>query len=117
MLTRDDIAPNIYLRQTSGDGKGLIAVVQRVGTSWSGEWFFQLRYVSQPDGTRKSARSQWTVNLREDVLVHFELVGTWISAEALEGVSPLSDKSKKARSPYWMREKERPSQLRLFEDE
>ena len=118
MLTRGDIVPHLYLRQTSGDGEGLIAVVERVGISWSSEWFFQLRYVSHPGGTGKSARSRWTVTLREDALIHFERVGTWIPAEALLGISPSSDTSKKeARIPYWMRENERPDQLRLFEDE
>lgn len=113
----DDIIPGIYLRQTTGERKGVIAVVHQVGTSWSGEWFFQLRYLSRPVGMRRSAISEWSSNLRERDLAHFELIGTWISAQALLAAGPLSCKPKKEpRVPAWMKGIGRPNQLRLFED-
>lgn len=117
MVTRDRIALGVYLRQTTGDRIGVIAVVHRVGTSWSGEWFFQLRYLSRPAGTRRRAVAEWSSNLREKDLAHFELIGTWISAQALLVAGPSSPKPKEQpRVPAWMRGIGRPNQLRLFED-
>lgn len=117
MMTRDDIALGVYLRQTAGERLGVIAVVHQVGASWSGEWFFQVRYLSRPAGVSKRASSEWSSNLRETDLVHFELIGAWITAQALLASGPSSLKPKKPpRVPAWMRGIGRPSQLRLFED-
>lgn len=117
MTVRDDIVLGIYLRQTAGDRMGVIAVVHRIGTSWSGEWFFQLRYLGRPVGTRRGAVSEWSSNLREKDLAHFELIGTWLSAQALLTAGPPSIKPKKElRVPAWMSGIGRPNQLRLFED-
>ena len=82
MVTREDIALGVYLRQTTGERLGVIAVVHQVGTSWSGEWFFQLRYLSRPVGVSKRASSEWSSNLRQKDLAHFELIGEWITAQA-----------------------------------
>jgi hypothetical protein len=117
MVARDDIARGVYLRQTTGDRMGVIAIVHRIGTSWSGEWFFQLRYLGRPAGTRRGAVSEWSSNLREKDLAHFELIGTWLSAQALLTAGPPLIKPKKEpRVPAWMRGIGRPNQLRLFED-
>jgi hypothetical protein len=116
-MVRDDIVPGVYLRQTTGDRVGVIAVVHQVGISRSGVWFFQLRYLSRPVGMRRRAVSEWSSNLREKDLAHFELIGTWISAQALLAAGPLSRKPKKApRVPAWMKGIGRLNQLRLFED-
>jgi hypothetical protein len=117
MVARDDIARGVYLRQTTGDRMGVIAIVHRIGTSWSGEWFFQLRYLGRPAGARRGAVSEWSSNLREKDLAHFELIGTWLSAQALLTAGPPLIKPKKEpRVPAWMRGIGRPNQLRLFED-
>ncbi len=118
MVNRDDIALGVYLRQTTGERLGVIAVVHQVGTSWSGEWFFQLRYLSRSVGVSKRGSSEWSSNLREKDLAHFELIGAWITAQALlTGGPPSSLKPKKPpRVPAWMRGIGRPNQLRLFED-
>lgn len=117
MVARENVGLGVYLRQTSGDRMGVIAVVHRVGTSWSGEWFFQLRYLSRPTGMRRKAISEWSSNLREKDLAHFELIGTWISAQALLAAGPSSIQPKKEpRVPAWIRGIGRPKQLRLFED-
>lgn len=118
MVTRDDIALGVYLRQTTGERLGVIAVVHQVGTSWSGEWFFQLRYLSRSVGVSKRGSSEWSSNLREKDLAHFELIGAWITAQALLASGPPSSlKPKKPpRVPAWMRGIGRPNQLRLFED-
>jgi hypothetical protein len=60
MLTRSDITAGTYLRlKTSCLGKpaGLIGTVYTVGTDQTGEWYFQLRYVNTPPGTRTRAGS------------------------------------------------------------
>lgn len=117
MVACDDILPGIYLRQTTGERRGVVAVVHQIGTSWSGDWFFQLRYLSRPVGRKKSAISEWSSNLRKRDLAHFELIGTWISAQALLAAGPPSCKPKKEpRVPAWMKGIGRPNQLRLFED-
>ena len=117
MVTREDIALGVYLKQSTGDRMGIIAVVHRVGISLSGEWFFQLRYLSRPAGTRGRAGLEWSLNLREKDLTNFDLIGTWLSAQALLAASPSARKSKKApRVQSWMRARERPKQLQLFED-
>lgn len=117
MVTREDIALGVYLRQTTGDCMGIIAVVHRVGISLSGEWFFQLRYLRQPSGARRRAVSEWSVNLHEKDLVYFELIGTWLSAQALltAGLTSLKPQ-KEPKVPVWMRGTGRLNQLRLFED-
>ncbi|WHZ28092.1 MAG: hypothetical protein OJF51_002890 [Nitrospira sp.] len=126
MLQRNEVVEGIYLKQITeryGTPAGLIAVVHKVGTDWTGEWSFQLRYLSQPAGTRTKPVSQWSQNIREKDLGDFELIGTWLSVQALL-VSPPPDKKKKgsklpanlpSRHPAWMR-KWPPNQLRLFED-
>ena len=122
----NEVVEGIYLKQIAeryGTPAGLIAVVHKVGTDWTGEWSFQLRYLNQPTGTRTKPVSQWSLNIREKDLVAFELIGTWLSAQALLA-SPPPDKKKKgpklpanlpSRHPAWMR-KWHPNQLRLFED-
>lgn len=117
MVSREEIVPGVYLKQTTGDQMGLIAVVHRIGTSLSGEWFFQLRYLGRLAGTRRRAVSEWSMNLREKDLSRFDLIGTWLSAQALLAPGPSSRKPKKeSRALAWMKEAKHPSQLRLFED-
>lgn len=117
MVARYNIDLGVYLRQTTGDRMGVIAVVHRVGTSWSGEWFFQLRYLGRPAGMRRRAVSEWSSNLREKDLANFELIGTWISAQAWLAAGPPSLKPRKQpRVPAWMSGAGRLNQLRLFED-
>ncbi len=117
MVDREEIALGVYLRQTTGDRPGHIAVVHRVGTSLSGEWFFQLRYLSRPAGTRKRSGSEWSMNLREKDLAYFELIGPWISAQALLASSPPSSKLKKEPTLLtWRRGTPHPDQLRMFDE-
>jgi hypothetical protein len=116
-MTRENIVLGVYLKQSTGDRTGVIAVVHRVGISLSGEWFFQLRYLGRPAGTRGRAGLEWSANLREKDLTHFDLIGTWLSAQALLAASPPARKPKKeTRVQSWMRARECPKQLRLFED-
>ena len=126
MVQRNEVVEGIYLKRITeryGTPAGLIAVVHKIGTDWTRERSFQLRYLNQPAGTRTRPVSQWNLNLREKDLGDFELIGTWLTAQALLP-SPLPDKTKKApklpvrlpsRHPAWMR-KWNPNQLRLFED-
>ena len=119
-MLQDDIVEGIYLKQIterSGIPAGLIGVVHKVGTDWTGEWFFQFRYLNRPTRTRTKASSPWSLNLREEDLVHFEYLGPWLPAEVLLAASPPSFKPKKEpRLPVGMRTKGHPNQLRLFED-
>jgi hypothetical protein len=117
MLNRDDVMPGVYLRQTTGDRMGLIAVVHQVGTSLSGEWFFQLRYLGRPAGTRKRPGSEWSLNLRKKDLADFDLIGPWISAQTLLAASPPSSKLKKEPTVLtWRRGTPHPDQLRMFDN-
>lgn len=117
MVNREEITHGAYLRQTAGDRSGLIAIVHRAGTSLSGEWFFQLRYLSRVAGRRKQPVSEWSSNLREKDLAHFDLIGPWISAQALLASSPPSAKLKKLPALLtWRRGTPHPDQLRMFDD-
>ncbi|MBX3330603.1 MAG: hypothetical protein KF722_09395 [Nitrospira sp.] len=131
MLGREDIVEGIYLKRVAERSfphdapRGLIAVVQQVGADWTGEWSFQLRYLDQPGRTRQV----WSLNLREKDLVDFELIGNWITAQALLECAPGSRNVKNAlniparlpsRRPVrhrarraWL--KWHPNQLRLFD--
>jgi hypothetical protein len=116
-MDREEIAIGVYLLQTAGNQRGLIAIVHRVGISLSGEWFFQLRYLGRPAGMRKRPGSEWSVNLRETDLVHFELIGPWISAQVLLEASPPSSRRKKEPTLLaWRRGTPHPDQLRMFDD-
>jgi|SRR5690242_15988989 hypothetical protein len=129
MLERHDIAEGIYLKQTNeryGIPAGLIGVVHQVRTDRSGEWVFLLRYLDHPGGTRKP-HSLGSLNLREKDLIDFELIGDWITAQALLESAPRSRKltseqtaparlstRRSARHRAWR--KWNPHQLRLFEE-
>lgn len=122
MVKKEDIVKGTYLRQTTdqfGSPPGLIAVVDDVGTGWVGQWYFQVRYLNHPVGAQTRAASSWSVQLREDDLAHFELVGTWIPADVLlapvqPSVKPLNTR----RSSAWGRGRRRRDlqQLCLFDN-
>ncbi len=121
MIKQEHIAEGTYLRQTTnqfGGAAGLIAVVCHVGTSWTGQWYFQLRYLDRPVGAQTKAASHWSVNLREKDLVYFELMGTWLPAEVLQKSNPPSGKKHTNRRRFraWKRGKVHLHQLCLFED-
>ncbi|MBX3319806.1 MAG: hypothetical protein KF890_07985, partial [Nitrospira sp.] len=72
-LTRADIVKDIYLRLTVprfGFAAGLIGTVHTVDTDWWGHWYFQLRYLNPPAGTRNKPVSSWSLNLRDADLEH-----------------------------------------------
>ena len=90
-MTKDDIVEGVYLKQTNeryGIPAGLIGVVHQVSTDRTGEWVFLLRYLDHPGGTRKKPHSLGSLNLREKDLDDFELIGDWISAQALLESAP-----------------------------
>ena len=120
MLQRSDITQGTYLRQLtnhlSGQA-GLIAVVDQIGNSWTGHWCFRLRYLNRPVGMQTKAASPSYVQLREEDLANFELVGTWIPADALIAPSPLPLKPQgRRRLSSWRRGKIHLHQLRLFDE-
>jgi len=131
-MTKDDIVEGVYLKQTNeryGIPAGLLGVVHQVSTDRTGEWVFLLRYLDHPGGTRKP-HSLGSLNLREKDLNDFELIGDWISAQALIECAPSSRNVKNSRNiparppvrhparrrrlSAWKRV--HPNQLRLFDD-
>lgn len=119
-MTREDIAEGTYLRlitDWSGSPAGLIAVVHRVGVTWTGGWSCQLRYLDRPVGVRTKAVSSESVSLRETDLVHFELVGTWIPVDVLQASTQhLGKPRSRRRSPAWRRRRSSLHQLCLFDN-
>lgn len=120
MLQQADITPGTYLRQLTnhfGGSTGLIAVVDQVGHSWTGQWCFRLRYLNRPVGMQLKAASPSYVQLREEDLAYFELVGTWIPADALIAPTPAPMKPHgRRRLSAWRRGKVHLHQLRLFDE-
>lgn len=129
-MTKDDIVEGMYLKQTNeryGVPVGLIGVVHQVSTDRMGEWVFVLRYLDHPGGTPKKPHSLGSLNLREKDLDDFELIGDWISTQALLESAPrsrklTSDLTIPARLPTRRSARHRPwkkwniNQLRLFEE-
>jgi hypothetical protein len=124
-MTKDEIVEGIYLKQVTeryGIPAGLIGVVHQV-TDRTGEWVFLLRYLDHPGATRKKPHSLGSLNLREKDLADFELIGDWITAQALLESAPRSRKltvparlpaRRSARHQAWR--KWNMNQLRLFEE-
>jgi hypothetical protein len=92
---------------------GVIGVVHKVGTDWTGEWMFQLRYLNR---TVKRGTSPWSLNYWEKDLDYFVLIGSWLTAQALLTSPGKPKKATWLKAPTWMRGKGHPNQLRLFED-
>ena len=129
MLQRHDIVEGIYLKQVTeryGIPAGLIGVVHQVSTDRAGEWVFLLRYLDYPGATHKKPHSLGSLNLREKDLADFELLGDWITAQALLESAPRSRKltselTVPARLPARHRARQawrkwNMNQLRLFEE-
>lgn len=117
MVDREAMTPGVYVRQMACKGMGLVAVVHRVGTSLSGEWFFQVRYLNRPVGPKKRSVREWSSNLREKDLVDFDLIGSWITAQMLLAERSSSRKSKKEPIVLtWKRGIPHPKQLRMFDE-
>ncbi len=118
MINKNDVVEGIYLKQITprgDDPAGLVGVVHHIGTRWTGQWCFQLRYLNRPTGKKHQGRSPWSLSLTEEDLADFELLGTRIPDGVL--IAALPSKPKKApKLPAWMRPKGHPNQLRLFED-
>jgi hypothetical protein len=96
MLTRLDITKGIYLRLTAarfGYPSGLIGTVHTTGTDWSGNWYFQLRWLNRPTGKCNRPVSEWSLNLRDKDLEDFERIETW------EQVQELLRESRPQRKP------------------
>ena len=129
-MTKDDIVEGVYLKQSNeryGAPAGLIGVVHQVSIDRTGEWVFLLWYLDYPGGTRKP-HSLGSLHLREKDLNDFELIGDWITAQALLESSPGPRTVKTVlnipmRPPSGISRRRRstwrhvhPNQLRLFED-
>jgi hypothetical protein len=127
-MTRNDIIEGVYLKQTNeryGIPAGLIGVVHQISVHRTGEWVFLLRYLDHLGGTRKP-HSLGSLNLREKDLDDFELIGDWLTAQALLESAPRSKKltseltvsarlpARRRWVPAWKRV--HPNQLRLFEE-
>ncbi len=121
MLTRADITKDIYLRLRTprlGKPAGLIGMVYALGTDQAGDWYFQLRYLNSPTGTRTKGSSRWSLNLHENDLEHFDRIDTWDQVQKLLRGSgpPRKPKTEEMKLPAYLRGKTHPHQLRLFED-
>jgi hypothetical protein len=119
MLSRSDISQGAYLRlNTSRLGRpaGLVGMVYAVGTDQTGEWYFQLRYMNAPPGTRTRASSQWSLNLHEEDLAYFDQIASGDVHKFLrESEPPRKPKREELPLPASWRGNAHPNQLRLFD--
>ncbi|MDH4085063.1 MAG: hypothetical protein OEU99_16105 [Nitrospira sp.] len=121
MLARADITKGIYLRLRTprlGKPAGLIGIVYAVGTDQADEWYFQLRYLNSPPGTRTRAGSHWSLNLHETDLEHLDRIDTWDQVQKLlrGSAPPRKPKTEEMKLPAYLTGEGHPDQLRLFED-
>ncbi len=119
-MTRQDIIQGVYLRLRTprlGKPAGLIGSVYYVGTDQAGDWYFQLRYLNAPTGARTRAGAQWSLNLHEADLEHFDQINTWGEVQKLllgPGAARKSRAEELTRSAG--KRKAHSNQLRLFDD-
>jgi hypothetical protein len=121
MLTREDVSQGAYFRLRTphlGKPAGLVGIVHALGTDQAGDWYFQLRYLNSPPGTRTRAGSQWSLNLHEKDLEHFDRIDTWDQMQTLlrESGPPRKPRTEEMKLPGYLIGKAHPNQLRLFED-
>jgi hypothetical protein len=121
MLTRAEITKGISLRLNTthlGHPAGLIGIVYALGTDQTGDWYFQLRYVNAPPGTKTRGGSRWSLNLHEEDVEHFERIDTWDQVQKLLGESgpPRKPRREDMTRSASMSGKVDPNQLQLFED-
>ncbi|MBX3348170.1 MAG: hypothetical protein KF747_05430 [Nitrospira sp.] len=119
MLTRSDIVKDTCLRLTItrlGYSAGLIGSVYTIGTDWSGNWYFQLRWLNRPAGKRNRPVSEWSLSLRETDLGDFEQITCNEVQELLKESRPPSKPKKTRRLPGSWKVKRHPNQLRLFNE-
>ena len=129
MVSRADITKDIYLRLTVsrfGYPAGLIGTVHTAGTDWSGNWYFQIRWLNRPTGKRNRPVSEWSLNLRDKDLEDFEWIESWEQVQELlrESRPPSKRRKKGIRLPGYLRPlgraprgKRHPGQLQLYQDE
>ena len=127
MISRAGITKGIYLRLTIsrfGYPAGLTGTVHTTGTDWSGNWYFQLRWMNRPTGKRNRPVSEWSLNLREKDLEDFERIETWEQVQELlrESRPQRKPRRKAKRLPRFSnplgrvpRGKRHPNQLKLYE--
>jgi len=127
MLPRQDITKGLYLRLAAsrfGYPAGLIGTVHTTGTDWSGNWYFQLRWLNRPTGTRQRPVAEWSLNLRDKDLEDFERIESWEQVqELLRESRPQRKPRRKANrrlrfsNPLGrvLRGRKHPNQLKLYE--
>ena len=127
MLTRADITKGSYLRLTAsrfGYPTGLIGTVHTTATDWSGNWYFQLRWLNRPPGKRNKPVSEWSLNLRNEDLEDFKRIESWEQVqELLKESRPQRNPRRKARKPLRFSNplgripigRRNPNQLKLYE--
>lgn len=127
MISRANITKGIYLRLTAsrfGYPGGLIGTVHTTGTDWSGNWYFQLRWLNRPTGKRNRPVSEWSLNLRDKDLEDFERIESWEQVQELlrESRPQRKPRRKARRIPRFSnplrrvpRRKKHPNQLKLYE--
>ena len=129
MLSRQDIAKDIYLRLTAsrfGYPAGLIGTVHSIGADWSGNWYFQLRWLNRATGKRNRPVSEWSLHLRDKDLEDFKRIESWEQVqELLREPRPQRKPRRKVkrlqRFPRHLgrvpRGNKHPNQLKLYEQD
>ena len=115
-MDREDVHAGAFVRLLFDYLKipaGTIATVDTVSTVGSAKEFcFTVRWLNLPRGTRSRPISDRSLNLWLTDLDKFECV----SKEEAEGILATRQPHRKKRLPLWLRLRENPDQLTLFED-
>jgi hypothetical protein len=110
---KEDIRQGIYVRLLSAYVRlpaGILATVDRVGKLKNGDFFFTVRWLNPPAGTRSCPVSDRSLNLWVSDLEKFESV----SKEETENIL-TADLPRQKKLPALLSVRE-PRQLGLFED-
>ncbi len=85
-----------------------------VGTDQAGDWYFQLRYLNSPPGTKTRAQSQWSLNLHDEDLEYFDRIDSG-EVQRLLRDAPIK-MTKETKPPASLRTNVYLNQLQLFEE-
>jgi hypothetical protein len=110
-VRKQDVRQGTFIRLLSNYLRlpaGTLATVDSVGTLSNGEFFFTVRWLNPPSGTRSRPVSDRSLNLWESDLEKFECV----SNEEAEGIFAVSRPVRQRK----INVRGNPSQLRLLDD-
>jgi hypothetical protein len=113
-MQREDVRQGIYVRLLSDYLRipaGTLDTIETVANIGRGDFYFTVRWLNPPPGTRSRPVSDRSLNLWLSDLEKFECVSRKEAEKILAARLP-----RQRKLPGWLRVRGNPTQLRLFDD-